>query len=199
MALADNKPVVALESTIITHGMPYPHNLRYFLHNVHVKETKNCNFATFLFSLMFNFMTMFFSTAKEVEDIVRAEGATPATIGVINGQVLVGLSSQELDQLARHEGSLKVSRRDLPYVISKVRNVAHIHFWLLHFLSTVNYSFIRNILLFYTVPPARHIQPHLSAQNSHYLSSVSVQSGFPASLTSSPNCLTCTVLLDALI
>uniref|UniRef100_A0A8C4IJH8 Zgc:136858 n=1 Tax=Dicentrarchus labrax TaxID=13489 RepID=A0A8C4IJH8_DICLA len=85
-ALAENKPVVALESTIITHGMPYPHNL---------------------------------STAKEVEAIVRAEGATPATVGVIEGEVRVGLSSEELDFLARCENSLKVSRRDLPYVISK--------------------------------------------------------------------------------
>ncbi|XP_035521703.1 pseudouridine-metabolizing bifunctional protein C1861.05 [Morone saxatilis] len=85
-ALAEDKPVVALESTIITHGMPYPHNL---------------------------------STAKEVEAIVRAEGATPATVGVIEGEVRVGLSSKELDFLARCENSLKVSRRDLPYVISK--------------------------------------------------------------------------------
>ncbi|KAM9352022.1 uncharacterized protein ABDE67_006881 [Symphorus nematophorus] len=85
-ALAENKPVVALESTIITHGMPYPHNL---------------------------------STAKEVEAIVRAEGATPATVGVIEGEVRVGLTSEELDHLARCKSSLKVSRRDLPYVISK--------------------------------------------------------------------------------
>ncbi|XP_020515446.2 uncharacterized protein zgc:136858 [Labrus bergylta] len=85
-ALAENKPVVALESTIITHGMPYPHNLR---------------------------------TAKEVEAIVRAEGATPATVAVIDGEVHIGLSSEELDHLARCESSLKVSRRDLPYVISK--------------------------------------------------------------------------------
>uniref|UniRef100_UPI0037E74A19 uncharacterized protein n=1 Tax=Semicossyphus pulcher TaxID=241346 RepID=UPI0037E74A19 len=85
-ALAENKPVVALESTIITHGMPYPHNL---------------------------------STAKEVEAIVRSEGATPATVGVIDGEVHVGLSTEELDHLARCESSLKVSRRDLPYVISK--------------------------------------------------------------------------------
>ncbi|XP_039664409.1 pseudouridine-metabolizing bifunctional protein C1861.05 isoform X1 [Perca fluviatilis] len=85
-ALAENKPVVALESTIITHGMPYPHNL---------------------------------STAKEVEAIVRAEGATPATVGVIEGEVHVGLSSEVLDHLARCKSSLKVSRRDLPYVISK--------------------------------------------------------------------------------
>uniref|UniRef100_A0A3Q3WV18 Carbohydrate kinase PfkB domain-containing protein n=1 Tax=Mola mola TaxID=94237 RepID=A0A3Q3WV18_MOLML len=85
-ALAENKPVVALESTIITHGMPYPHNL---------------------------------STAKEVEAIVRAEGATPATVGVIEGEVCVGLSSKELDHLARRQSPVKVSRRDLPYVLSK--------------------------------------------------------------------------------
>ncbi|XP_062318123.1 uncharacterized protein zgc:136858 isoform X1 [Osmerus eperlanus] len=85
-ALADSRPVVALESTIITHGMPYPHNL---------------------------------STAQEVEAIVRAEGATPATVGVIHGRVHVGLSSKELDYLARSKTSLKVSRRDLPFAISK--------------------------------------------------------------------------------
>ncbi|TNN00332.1 hypothetical protein fugu_011578 [Takifugu bimaculatus] len=85
-ALAENKPVVALESTIITHGMPYPHNL---------------------------------STAKEVEAIVRNEGATPATVGVIEGQVRVGLTSEELDHLAQSRTSVKVSRRDLPYVLSK--------------------------------------------------------------------------------
>ncbi|XP_043083149.1 pseudouridine-metabolizing bifunctional protein C1861.05 [Puntigrus tetrazona] len=85
-ALADHRPVVALESTIITHGMPYPHN---------------------------------FSTAKEVEVIVRAEGAVPATIGILEGSVHVGLSSDELDFLAQNKTALKVSRRDLPYVISK--------------------------------------------------------------------------------
>ncbi|XP_021163178.2 pseudouridine-metabolizing bifunctional protein C1861.05 [Fundulus heteroclitus] len=85
-AVAQNKPVVALESTIITHGMPYPHNL---------------------------------STAKEVEAIVRGEGATPATVGVIEGEIRVGLSSEELDHLARSKSPLKVSRRDLPYVVSK--------------------------------------------------------------------------------
>nr|XP_019934643.1 PREDICTED: pseudouridine-metabolizing bifunctional protein C1861.05-like isoform X1 [Paralichthys olivaceus] len=85
-ALAENKPVVALESTIITHGMPYPHNL---------------------------------STAKGVEAIVRAGGATPATVGVIEGKVHVGLSPEELEHLANCRSSLKVSRRDLPYVSSK--------------------------------------------------------------------------------
>uniref|UniRef100_A0A8C1GC44 Zgc:136858 n=1 Tax=Cyprinus carpio TaxID=7962 RepID=A0A8C1GC44_CYPCA len=85
-ALADQRAVVALESTIITHGMPYPHNL---------------------------------STAKEVEAIVRAEGAIPATIGILEGSIHVGLSSDELDFLAQSKMALKVSRRDLPYVISK--------------------------------------------------------------------------------
>ncbi|XP_072519956.1 uncharacterized protein [Salminus brasiliensis] len=85
-ALAEHRPVVALESTIITHGMPYPHNL---------------------------------STAKEVEAIVRAEGATPATVGVLDGTIHVGLSPEELDFMARCKTALKVSRRDLPYVISK--------------------------------------------------------------------------------
>ncbi|XP_038164794.1 pseudouridine-metabolizing bifunctional protein C1861.05 isoform X4 [Cyprinodon tularosa] len=85
-AVEQNCPVVALESTIITHGMPFPHNL---------------------------------STAKEVEEIVRAEGAIPATIGIIDGKIRVGLSSEELDYLAQYKTPLKVSRRDLPYVISK--------------------------------------------------------------------------------
>ncbi|XP_041109872.1 pseudouridine-metabolizing bifunctional protein C1861.05 [Polyodon spathula] len=85
-ALASQEPVVALESTIITHGMPYPHNLR---------------------------------TAEEVEGIVRASGATPATVGVLGGRVHVGLSKEELCFLARSEAPLKVSRRDLPYVLSK--------------------------------------------------------------------------------
>lgn len=60
------------------------------------------------------------STAKEVEDIVKAEGVTPATVAVLEGKVHVGLSSDELDFLARSKTTLKVSRRDLPYVISKV-------------------------------------------------------------------------------
>ncbi|KAJ8373715.1 hypothetical protein SKAU_G00042950 [Synaphobranchus kaupii] len=85
-ALAENKPVVALESTIITHGMPYPHNL---------------------------------STAQEVEAIVRSHGATPATVGVLQGRVHVGLSQEQLHFLSRSPASLKVSRRDVPYVVSK--------------------------------------------------------------------------------
>lgn len=67
------------------------------------------------------------STAKEVEAIVRAEGATPATVGVIEGEVRVGLSAEELDHLARCKSSLKVSRRDLPYVVGKVRHKPQDH------------------------------------------------------------------------
>ncbi|XP_029992046.1 pseudouridine-metabolizing bifunctional protein C1861.05 isoform X2 [Sphaeramia orbicularis] len=59
------------------------------------------------------------STAREVEAIVQDEGATPATVGVIEGKVHVGLSSEELDHLARCSTSMKVSRRDLPYVVSQ--------------------------------------------------------------------------------
>ncbi|KAJ8245592.1 hypothetical protein GJAV_G00272400 [Gymnothorax javanicus] len=85
-AVAENRPVVALESTIITHGMPYPHNLR---------------------------------TAQEVEAIVKSHGAVPATVGVLEGRVHVGLSHEQLHFLSQSPTSLKVSRRDLPYVVSK--------------------------------------------------------------------------------
>ncbi|XP_061085884.1 uncharacterized protein zgc:136858 [Conger conger] len=85
-ALAENRPVVALESTIITHGMPYPQNL---------------------------------STAQEVEAMVRSQGATPATIAVLQGRLHVGLSHDQLLFLSRSPAPLKVSRRDLPYVLSR--------------------------------------------------------------------------------
>lgn len=52
---------------------------------------------------------------------MRKEGATPATVGVIEGEVRVGLTSEELDHLAGCGSSVKVSRRDLPYVLSKVQ------------------------------------------------------------------------------
>ena len=86
-ALSESKPVVALESTIIAHGMPYPKNVE---------------------------------TALAVEAIVRKNGATPATIAIIDGQLCAGLSEKEI----RHIGKLgkkvaKVSRRDIPFMISK--------------------------------------------------------------------------------
>ncbi|XP_069759704.1 uncharacterized protein [Narcine bancroftii] len=85
-AVASQKAVVALESTIITHGMPYPHNL---------------------------------NTAKEVEQIVKEHNAIPATIAVIKGEVHVGLSESNLEYLAESKDTVKVSRRDLPYILSK--------------------------------------------------------------------------------
>lgn len=86
-ALNSNSPLVALESTIISHGMPYPQN----------KET-----------------------ALKVEQIVRENGAIPATMAILNGKIKVGLSSDEIDYLAS-SGSriIKASRRDIPYLISK--------------------------------------------------------------------------------
>ena len=85
-ARAAGKPIVALESTIISHGMPYPQNVQ---------------------------------TAREVEQIIRDGGATPATIALIDGKICVGLSDAQLEQLGNTEGVLKVSRRDLPYVLSQ--------------------------------------------------------------------------------
>jgi pseudouridine-5'-phosphate glycosidase len=80
-ALAAGKAVVALESTIITHGMPYPQNL---------------------------------AMAKAVEDIVRAEGATPATIAIMDGRLCVGVSDEDLERLAQTGGTAaKASRRDV--------------------------------------------------------------------------------------
>jgi pseudouridine-5'-phosphate glycosidase len=85
-ALDEGKPVVALESTIISHGMPYPKNVE---------------------------------TALAVEDVIKKEGAVPATIGIIKGEIVVGLSYDEIEYLAKAKGVVKVSRRDFPYVVSK--------------------------------------------------------------------------------
>jgi pseudouridylate synthase len=84
-ALNEGRPVVALESTIISHGMPYPENVQ---------------------------------TAREVEAIIREQGAVPATIGIIDGRIKIGLSHDELESFGQAEHVLKVSRRDLPYVIA---------------------------------------------------------------------------------
>ena len=85
-ALAEGKPVVALESTIISHGMPYPQNI---------------------------------NTAIEVEDIVRNNGAVPATIAIFNGKCYAGLTKEQLEYFASAKDVWKVSLRDMPYVISK--------------------------------------------------------------------------------
>ena len=80
-ALAAGKPVVALESTIISHGMPYPQNVQ---------------------------------TALEVERIVRANGAVPATIAVIGGRLKAGLTAEEIEYFGKKGQAIaKASRRDL--------------------------------------------------------------------------------------
>jgi len=85
-ALNLGKPIVALESTIIAHGMPYPENVR---------------------------------TAKEVEQVVRENGAAPATIAILKGKMKVGISDEELEFLAKSNNIHKVSRRDIPFIISQ--------------------------------------------------------------------------------
>jgi len=90
-ALEAGLPVVALESTIITHGMPYPQNLE---------------------------------AARAVEAEIRAAGATPATIAVMGGQILVGLEDAALDALARTPDALKLSRADLAACIASGRTGA---------------------------------------------------------------------------
>jgi len=90
-ALEEGKPVVALESTIISHGMPYPENIK---------------------------------TAREVEKIVRDNGAIPATIGIINGRIKIGLTEDELEFMGQSKDILKASRRDLPVIIAKGLNGA---------------------------------------------------------------------------
>ena len=85
-ALSAGAPVVALESTIISHGMPYPSNV---------------------------------AMAREVEQIVRDGGATPATIAILDGVPLIGLDGEQLELLARDRGVIKVSVRDIPYVVAR--------------------------------------------------------------------------------
>lgn len=83
-ALREGAPVVALESTIITHGMPYPENLK---------------------------------MARSVEAIIREEGATPATIAVLDGALHIGLSDSQAEALAQTKGAMKLSRADLAFAM----------------------------------------------------------------------------------
>ncbi len=86
-AIAAGKPVVALESTIISHGMPYPQNVE---------------------------------TALRVEEIIRENGAVPATVAIIGGRLKAGLSSDEIEHLGKKGYSVpKASRRDLPVLAVK--------------------------------------------------------------------------------
>ncbi|XP_076752298.1 uncharacterized protein LOC143424234 [Xylocopa sonorina] len=91
VAKKNKLPIVALESTIITHGMPYPDNL---------------------------------NTAIQVEDIIRKKGAVPATIGILNGQIHVGLNEEQLQLLAMPNSAktIKCSRRDISTAVAQKLN-----------------------------------------------------------------------------
>ncbi|MBC5582454.1 pseudouridine-5'-phosphate glycosidase [Anaerofilum sp. BX8] len=90
-ALAEGRPVVALESTILSHGMPYPENVEF---------------------------------SHKVEEIVRGEGAVPATTAIIGGKLKVGLTAEELEIMCRADGVGKVSRRDVAVYLATGRTGA---------------------------------------------------------------------------
>jgi pseudouridine-5'-phosphate glycosidase len=85
-AMRSNHPIVALESTVITHGLPYPQNLK---------------------------------LARDMESTIRSEGATPATIALLDGKIRIGLSDEELARLSQASSTLKVSHRDFATAIVK--------------------------------------------------------------------------------
>jgi len=86
-ALKEKKPVIALESTIISHGMPYPQNVE---------------------------------TAMKVESIIREHGGVPATVGLVDGIGVVGLTPEEIEEMGKRGMSIpKVSRRDLPMIMAE--------------------------------------------------------------------------------
>ncbi len=90
-ALKNNQPVVALESTVIAHGLPYPQNLE---------------------------------TAEKLENIIRENGAIPATIAVFEGEFCIGLDKSQLERLATDKTIRKISRRDLPIAVAQKLNCA---------------------------------------------------------------------------
>ena len=84
-ALASSAPVVALESTLIAHGLPNPLNLE---------------------------------TAREMMDTVHREGAVPALVAVLDGRIRIGLDTSELERIAKGEGIVKASSRDVPFLLA---------------------------------------------------------------------------------
>src|SRR6266436_1128279 len=90
-ALQQQRPVVALESTVIAHGLPYPANIE---------------------------------VAQAMEAAIRAEGAIPATIGIHDGKIVIGLSKDEIERLGTAQHVLKVSRRDLAVALATRRSGA---------------------------------------------------------------------------
>ena len=90
-AIKKDIPIVALESTIIAHGMPYPKNVE---------------------------------IALEVEEEVRKEGAVPATIAVINGEIIVGLTREEIEYIGKAKGVMKLSTREISYCVAMKKDGA---------------------------------------------------------------------------
>lgn len=90
-ALQEQRPVVALESTVIAHGLPYPANIE---------------------------------VAQAMEASIRAEGAIPATVGILNGEIVIGLTSDQIQHLGTAQDVLKVSRRDLAVALATCRSGA---------------------------------------------------------------------------
>ena len=90
-AITAKKPIVALESTIISHGLPRPRNLE---------------------------------VAREVEEIVRNTGATPATIAIIDGEIHVGLEDDQLIRIANDDSVVKASTRDLAILVASKKSAA---------------------------------------------------------------------------
>ena len=90
-AIKQGKPIVALESTILSHGMPYPENLEF---------------------------------AHKVEEIVREQGAVPATTAIIGGKLKVGLNAEELEIMCKAENVAKASRRDIPVYLATNQTAA---------------------------------------------------------------------------
>lgn len=90
-AIQEGKPIVALESTILSHGMPYPENIEF---------------------------------AHKVEEIVRAQGAIPATMAIIGGKLKVGLNSEELELMCKADNIAKASRRDVAVYLANGQTAA---------------------------------------------------------------------------
>ena len=90
-ALQEQRPVVALESTVIAHGLPYPANIE---------------------------------VAQAMEAGIRAEGAIPATVGILKGEIVIGLTSDQIQHLGTAQDVLKVSRRDLAVALATRRSGA---------------------------------------------------------------------------
>ncbi len=90
-AISRGRPVVALESTLIAHGLPYPENVK---------------------------------IAKKLESVIREEGAIPATIAVLNGEIHIGLGDDELEYIAKAKDVWKLSTREIPICVAQKRTGA---------------------------------------------------------------------------